>query len=176
LLKNDSLYQSTLNEREVHTAPSPHCLNENVFSNRLNWPYDSPHSPRLGGRLFQTCGPAAAKGRTQLSDMGVGDELTVVGQVTRGGVAGQGPMDESLYDDDDDNDDADAGMSSERPIRVLDISARPSPIRTPGRVKLSALVNVTTTLPTGLAADVLVSKSVLGIHLKIPCYRNIGSW
>ena len=108
--------------------------------------------------------------------MGVGDELTVVGQVTRGGVAGQGPMDESLYDDDDDNDDADAGMSSERPIRVLDISARPSPIRTPGRVKLSALVNVTTTLPTGLAADVLVSKSVLGIHLKIPCYRNIGSW
>ena len=68
------------------------------------------------------------------------------------------------------------GMSSERPIRVLDVSARPSPIRTPGRVKLSALVNVTSELPTGLNADVLVSKSVLGIHLKIPCYRNIGSW
>jgi len=33
-------------------------------------------------------------GRTQLSDTGVGDELTVVGQVTRG-VAAQGPMDES---------------------------------------------------------------------------------
>ena len=33
-------------------------------------------------------------GRTQLSDTGVGDELTVVGQVT-GGVAGQGPVDES---------------------------------------------------------------------------------
>jgi len=30
----------------------------------------------------------------QLSDMGVGDELIVVGQVTRG-VAGRGPVDES---------------------------------------------------------------------------------
>ena len=35
-------------------------------------------------------------GRTQLSDTGVGDELTVVGQVTRG-VAGQGPVDEGRY-------------------------------------------------------------------------------
>ena len=33
-------------------------------------------------------------GRTKLSDTGVSDELTVVGQVTRG-VAGQGPVDES---------------------------------------------------------------------------------
>jgi len=31
-----------------------------------------------------------------LSDTGVGDELTVVGQVTRG-VAEQGPVDESCY-------------------------------------------------------------------------------
>ena len=78
---------------------------------RLNWPYDSTRSLRLGGRLFQTCVPAAAKvlspklllvrlneyssvGRTQLSDTGVGDELTVVGQVTRG-VARQGSVDES---------------------------------------------------------------------------------
>jgi len=30
-------------------------------SDRLNWPYDSPRCLRLGGRLFQTCGPAAAK-------------------------------------------------------------------------------------------------------------------
>jgi len=30
-------------------------------------------------------------GRTQLSDTGVGDELKVVGQVTRG-IAGQGPV------------------------------------------------------------------------------------
>ena len=37
------------------------CLFKNVFINRLNWPYDSPHGLRLGGRLFQTCGPAAAK-------------------------------------------------------------------------------------------------------------------
>jgi len=35
-------------------------LNKNVFSNRLNWPYDSPHSLRFSGRLLQTCGPAAA--------------------------------------------------------------------------------------------------------------------
>jgi len=90
--------------KTVHTALWPHCLN-----NRLNWPYDSPHSLRLGSRLFQTCGPVVANvlspkllcdrltsvGRTQLSDMGVGDERTVVGQVTRG-VAGQGPVDESL--------------------------------------------------------------------------------
>jgi len=30
----------------------------------------------------------------QLSEMGVGDELTIIGQVTRG-VAGQGPVDKS---------------------------------------------------------------------------------
>ena len=47
--------------KTVHTASWPHCPNKNVFSNRLNWPYDSPHSLRLGGRLFQTCGPAVAK-------------------------------------------------------------------------------------------------------------------
>jgi len=27
-----------------------------MFSNHLNWPYDTPRSLRLGGRLFQTCG------------------------------------------------------------------------------------------------------------------------
>ena len=59
---------------------------------------------------------------------------------------------------------------------MLDVDARPSPLRTPGRVKLSAVVNVTDDLPTSLNADVLVSKTVLGLHLKIPCYRNIGSW
>jgi len=73
------------------------CLNKNIFSNRLNWPYDSPHSLRLSGRLFHTCGPAAAKvlfpkllrvrlttsvGSTQLSDTGVSDDLTVVSQYT----------------------------------------------------------------------------------------------
>jgi len=48
--------------KSVHTALWPHCPNENVFSNCLDWPYDSPHSPsRLGGRLFQTCGPEGAK-------------------------------------------------------------------------------------------------------------------
>jgi len=45
----------------VHTATWPHCPNKNVYSNRLSWPYDSSHSLILGGRLFQTCGPAAAK-------------------------------------------------------------------------------------------------------------------
>jgi len=38
----------------VHTVPWPHCPNKNVFSNRLNWPYDSSHSMSMGGRLFQT--------------------------------------------------------------------------------------------------------------------------
>ena len=41
--------------KTVHTAPWPHCPNKNVFSNRLNWPYVSTHSLRLGGRLFQMC-------------------------------------------------------------------------------------------------------------------------
>ena len=45
--------------KTVHTAPWPHCPNKNVCSNRLSWPYDSPHSLILGGRLFQTCGTAA---------------------------------------------------------------------------------------------------------------------
>jgi len=76
----------------------------------LNWPYDNPYSLRLGGRLFQACGPELAKvlspkllhvrltrvsvGRTHLCDVGVGvvgDELTVISQVTRG-VAGQGVL------------------------------------------------------------------------------------
>ena len=47
--------------KTVHTAPWPHCPNKNVFSNRLNLLYDRPHSLRLGGRLFQTCGPAAKR-------------------------------------------------------------------------------------------------------------------
>jgi len=42
-------------------VPWPHCPNKNVFSNRLNWLYDSPHSLRLVVRLFQTCGPVAPK-------------------------------------------------------------------------------------------------------------------
>jgi len=61
-----------------------------------------PHSLRLGGKLFQICRPAvrpidnecSSVGRTQLSDMGIGNKLTVIGQVTRG-IAGQGPVDES---------------------------------------------------------------------------------
>ena len=69
----------------------------------------------MGGRLFQTCDPAAAKVlspkllRISLTasvrvsaehscltraSAGVSNELTVVGQVTWG-VAGQGPVDES---------------------------------------------------------------------------------
>ena len=47
--------------KTVHTVLWPHCPNKNVFKNRLNWPYDSPHSLRLDDRLFQTCGPEAAK-------------------------------------------------------------------------------------------------------------------
>ena len=83
--------------KAVHTAPWPHCPNKNVFGNCRNWPYDSPHSLRLGGTLFQTCGPAAAKVpspkllRDQLTTSVrvsaerscLSDELTIVGQVTR---------------------------------------------------------------------------------------------
>ena len=32
--------------KTVYTAPCPHCPNKNVC---LNWPYDIPHSLRLGG-------------------------------------------------------------------------------------------------------------------------------
>jgi len=80
------------------------CSNKNVFSNCLNWPYDSPHSLRLWScsckgpvsktAALPTDNECSSVGRRQLSDTGVGDELTVVGQVTRG-VAGQGPVDES---------------------------------------------------------------------------------
>jgi len=47
--------------KTVHTVPWPHSRNKIVFSNCLNWPYDTPRSLRLGSRLFQTWGPAAAK-------------------------------------------------------------------------------------------------------------------
>jgi len=75
---------------------------KNVFSNRLNWPYDRPHSLEIGRQTVPdlwSCGgkgpvsktaarptdnECSSVGRTQLSDTGVGDELTVVGQVTRG--------------------------------------------------------------------------------------------
>jgi len=36
--------------KTVQIMPRPHGPNKNVFSIHLNWPYDSPHSPRLGGR------------------------------------------------------------------------------------------------------------------------------
>ena len=40
--------------------PCSHCPNK-VFSDRLNWPYDSPGCLRSGGKLFHTLVPAAAK-------------------------------------------------------------------------------------------------------------------
>jgi len=42
--------------KAVHTALWPHYPNTNVFSNRM-----TAHILRLGDRLFQTCGPVAAK-------------------------------------------------------------------------------------------------------------------
>jgi len=74
---SSAAYFYSVQLKTVHTAPWPHCPNKNVFSNCLNWPYDSQRSLRLGGRLFQTCGPVV---RMQLSDTGVGDEWTAVGQ------------------------------------------------------------------------------------------------
>jgi len=46
-------YCNSTTNGPIHTAPWPHCPNENVFSNCQNWLYGSPHSLRLGGRLFQ---------------------------------------------------------------------------------------------------------------------------
>jgi len=80
--------------KTVHTAPWFHYPNENVSSNHLNWPYDSPHS-EIGrscvgkGRVSKT-----AARQTDNECSSVGDERTVVGQITRG-IAGQEPVDES---------------------------------------------------------------------------------
>jgi len=54
-------------------------------------------------------------GRTQLSDTGVGDELTVVGQVTRG-VVGQGPVDESRNLEHD-------ALSHRKPVQLAEPTA-----------------------------------------------------
>jgi len=93
----------------------PHCPNKNVFRNRLNRLHDSPHSLRLlalkeseiGQQTVLDLWSCSGKGpvskttarptdnecssvvRTQLSDTGVGNELTVVGQVTRGIASGR---------------------------------------------------------------------------------------
>ena len=86
--------------KTVHTALWPHCPNKNVFSNRLNRPYDTPQSDigqqtvrdlwSCGGKgpVFKTAACPTdnecwSVGRTQLSDTGIGGERTVVGQVTR---------------------------------------------------------------------------------------------
>ena len=91
------LYSAKL--KTVHTAPWHNCSNKNIFSNCLNWAYDSPDSLRLGcrlSRLWSCCsnGPVSktaawptdnecsSVGRTQLSDTGVGDERTVISQIT----------------------------------------------------------------------------------------------
>ena len=54
------LYSAKLN--------NSHCPNKYVFSNRLKLPYDSSHSLRLGGRLFQTsewsCGGKGSVSKT----------------------------------------------------------------------------------------------------------------
>jgi len=42
-------------------VPWFHCPNKKVFSDRLNWPYDSSCCLRSGGKLFHALVPAAAK-------------------------------------------------------------------------------------------------------------------
>ena len=92
----------------VHTVLWPHCPNKNVF----NWPYVWQTTQSEIGRQtvpdlwsWGDKGPVSktaahptnecsSVSRAQLSDTGVGNELTVVGQVTRG-VARKGPVDES---------------------------------------------------------------------------------
>jgi len=44
----------------VHTAPWPHCTNQNVFSDRQNLLYHKSASFRCDGRLFHVPGPDAA--------------------------------------------------------------------------------------------------------------------
>ena len=41
--------------------PWSHCPNKNVFSDRLNWPYDSSDCLRSDGKLFHTLVPADVK-------------------------------------------------------------------------------------------------------------------
>ena len=40
--------------KRVDTAPWSHCANRNVFSERLNWPYDSHGCLGSGGKRFHT--------------------------------------------------------------------------------------------------------------------------
>jgi len=68
------------------------------------------------------------------------------------------------------------GESSSRLVQFLNVSLSPSPIRAPGRARLTTLVNVTERLPMTLSADVSVSKYFYVIPLKIPCFSNIGTW
>ena len=94
----------------VHTAPRLHrpnklfsvtawtgCMTAHVV---WDWAADCSILSSCGGKgpVFKTAArptdnECSSVGRTQLSDTGVDDELTVVGQVTRG-VAWQGPVDE----------------------------------------------------------------------------------
>lgn len=69
----------------------------------------------------------------------------------------------------------DCGSESNRLVQFLNFSVSPSPIRAPGRARLTTLVNVTERLPMTLSADVSVSKYFYGIPLKIPCFSNIGT-
>jgi len=47
--------------KKVHITPWPHCTNESVFSDPLNWPYDSRDCLRSDSKLFQIHGAAATK-------------------------------------------------------------------------------------------------------------------
>ncbi|KAK2188559.1 hypothetical protein NP493_128g01020 [Ridgeia piscesae] len=70
----------------------------------------------------------------------------------------------------------DCGSNPDRPIQIVEIDARPLPIRSPGKLKLSATINITEPLPEHINVDVSISKYFLGMPFKIPCYHNIGTW
>jgi len=68
------------------------------------------------------------------------------------------------------------GMDPNRPVWILNVTATPRIIRYPGRVKVSADILVTRPLPQTLSADVIISKYILGHAVKLPCYKDLGSW
>ena len=69
-----------------------------------------------------------------------------------------------------------AGTDPNRPIHVLSLNAHPLPIKAPGKLHLSMSFNVTKPLPPTIGMDVAISKYIFGIPLKVPCYKDFGTW
>ncbi|ELT90215.1 hypothetical protein CAPTEDRAFT_219327 [Capitella teleta] len=70
---------------------------------------------------------------------------------------------------------SDCGSDPDRPIRILNVTASPLPVRAPGKFRIAASANVSEELPPKMGVDVIVSKSLFGFNFKIPCVNNIGT-